>query len=447
MYERNSRYKTIEDPSLDRESDHLQRGQQNDPSPAQSPATDARELKAVHRASQRLQYLMDPAELAQELICVLEETLGYDFGAVLVVDRNSNDLVPFALSDQGYGDTFIEIDKQYVTSCGVRVGKGITGWVAQHGESVLVGDVRHDPRYHGIRSDIRSELCVPMRARGSIIGVVNVETRKQNAYTDSDRQVLEAIAAQMAVAITNAQLYEQTQQTQKMEILGQLTGGIIHDMNGFLTVINGICETILPKLGENHTLFGDIDQIRHAGAQGEALTRQLLAYCRKQDITFEVLNLNHVIGQMEVMLQRLVGRRVTISTNYGRDLRGVKSNAGQIEQIILNLVLNAQQAMPGRGRISIATCNTAAGEIDSRHVSPERPESYVLLSVTDTGPGMDSELQSKIFTPFFTTKERGTGLGLSTVERIVEESGGFIEVDSEIERGTTFKIYLPGQAD
>ncbi len=169
------------------------------------------ELTAVYRASQRLQQLLTPATLAQEIIGVLEEVLAYEYGSVLLIDGETGRLIPFAVSDQGQGPDFVAMDKVVIASHGFRLGKGITGWVAEHGQSVRVGDVLHDARYQAVREGIQSELCVPLRIGDQLLGVVNVETTRANAYTEVDQRVLETVAAQMAVALQNARLYEQVQ--------------------------------------------------------------------------------------------------------------------------------------------------------------------------------------------------------------------------------------------
>jgi len=406
-----------------------------------------RELLAIFRASQRLQYLLEPDSLAQQIIGVLEETLGYDYGAVLLIDHASGSLVPFALSDQGQGKEFITRDKSYVASRGVRLGTGITGWVAQNGESVMLGDIRKDARYHAIRDDIRSELCVPMRIGGKIVGVVNIETKTPNAYGEADRYVLESVASTMAIAIANAQLYEQTQRTQRMEMVGRLASGIIHDMNNILTVINGVCDLVLSNIAKDHPLYSDIELIGNSGIVGGTLTRQLLAFCREKPVVFETLNLNSIIENLESMLRRLVGNSIEMITAYGQKLGAIYSNSNHIEQIVLNLVLNAQQAMPEGGRIVIQTSTVTADEILLRNCSFSPIGSYVLLSIGDTGHGMSKETQMNIFKPFFTTKEHGTGLGLATVDRIVRESSGHICMQSEVGKGTTFDIYIPQCAE
>ncbi|MBU0512510.1 MAG: PAS domain S-box protein, partial [Chloroflexi bacterium] len=169
------------------------------------------ELLSIYRAAQQLQQLHTPEILAQEIINTLEHTLGYEYGAVLLIDESTDQLTPFALSDQGRGLAFVEADKAYVTSHGIRLGESITGWVAQNGQSVRLGDVRQDPRYYSMRDDIRSELCVPLQVRNQIIGVVNVESTRLNEYTESDQRLLETVASQIAISIQNSQLLEETQ--------------------------------------------------------------------------------------------------------------------------------------------------------------------------------------------------------------------------------------------
>ncbi len=170
------------------------------------------DLRAVHRTGLRLQQLHPPAVLAQEIIRILEETLDYEYGAVLLLEQDTGSLIPFALSDQGHGSEFIQQDKAYISSHQVRLGVGITGWVVEHGESARVGDVQQDPRYYGIRSDIHSELCVPLRIGDKVLGAVNVETGQLDAYSENDQRVLEIVASQIAVAIVNARLFEAIQE-------------------------------------------------------------------------------------------------------------------------------------------------------------------------------------------------------------------------------------------
>jgi len=241
-------------------------------------------------------------------------------------------------------------------------------------------------------------------------------------------------------------LEEQFRQAQKLEAVGRLSGGIARDFNNLLGVIIGYSEILQEKLQPTNPLRGSVDEILGAGRRAATLTRQLLAFSREQVLEPKVLNLNAVLKDMGNMLPRMIGEDLEISMVLGTALGRVKADQGQIEQIVMNLTVNSRDAMPDGGKLFIETTNA---EIDrtfaKRYSYPVQQGSYVLLTVSDTGIGMDASTQAHIFEPFFTTKEKGkgTGLGLATAYGIVQQSGGYIDVHSELGEGTTFKIYLP----
>ena len=239
-------------------------------------------------------------------------------------------------------------------------------------------------------------------------------------------------------------LEQQLRQAQKMEAVGRLAGGIAHDFNNLLMVISGYSEFLLDRVGPNPALRDPAREISGAAQRATSLTRQLLAFSRKQMLAPKVLDLNCIVTENLNMLNRVIGEDIELVMIPGSELGAVKADPGQIEQVIMNLAVNARDAMPHGGKLTIETANVVLDESYARLHTPLEPGEYVMLAISDTGAGMDTETQSRIFEPFFTTKgPKGTGLGLSTVYGIIKQSEGFIWVYSEPGKGSTFKIYLP----
>ena len=238
---------------------------------------------------------------------------------------------------------------------------------------------------------------------------------------------------------------EQLRLSQRMETIGRLASGLAHDFNNLLTAILGQCDLLLRRLPQDAPARKGIEEIRTAGDRAAGLTRQLLAYSRRQVLKPQVIDLNSSVTSMVPMLRRLIGETIELSPALQADLGRVEADPSQIEQIIMNLVVNARDSMPRGGRVDVETANADLDATFARRHVPTRPGRYVMLAVSDTGSGMDKATQAHIFEPFFTTKQlgKGTGLGLATVYGIVKQSDGYIWVYSEPGMGSTFRIYLP----
>ncbi len=232
---------------------------------------------------------------------------------------------------------------------------------------------------------------------------------------------------------------------QRLETIGQLTGGIAHDFNNLLTVINGYCERLIATMDGDGQARGDLERIHKAGQRAAELTRQLLAFSRRSAAPPVPLDLNEVVGEVTGMLMRVLGESITVRTSLAPDLGAILADPAQVEQVIMNLAINARDAMPGGGTLTVETCPVTLAD-GAPPVAGLRPGPYAVLTVSDTGLGIEPATVSRIFEPFFTTKaaDKGTGLGLSTVHGIVTQLGGHITVESTPGRGTTMRVFLPG---
>ncbi len=293
-------------------------------------------------------------------------------------------------------------------------------------EAVVAGRAPEAQETIALAADGRA---VPIEISGSLVEIGGERLMLAIVRDVSERKLLE----------------EQFRQAQKMEAVGRLAGGVAHDFNNLLTVILGYSDVLNSELPEGHSLHQEVEQIRKAGERAAALTRQLLAFSRTQVLLPQLVDVGEIVTDIDKMLRRLIGEDIDLVTVCDPRTGRVKADPGQLEQVLMNLAVNARDAMPGGGRLTIETHHVDFDEADAREHMSAQPGSYVMITVSDTGSGMDAETKAHIFEPFFTTKEKGkgTGLGLATVYGIVKQSGGFLRVSSEPGYGTVFKICLP----
>jgi PAS domain S-box-containing protein len=335
----------------------------------------------------------------------------------------------------------------------IRYTSPSTSRILGYVDEELVGRRAFELIHPDDHASIRARLAEGLQQLGqSVIAECRVQ------HKDGSWRLIEIVANNLlaepsvrAIVLNYRDITERRQaaaqllQAQKMEIVGRLAGGVAHDFNNLLTAISGYAELVLAEAPPDTVVRDDLKEILKAAGRAATLTRQLLAFARKQIIEPQVLNLNDMIGNIDKLLRRLIGEDIDLVTLPSPDLGQVRADPGQIEQVLVNLAINARDAMPGGGKLTIETRNAVLDDDYTQQHLGVTPGPYVSVAITDTGVGMDAETQRRIFEPFFTTKEpgRGTGLGMATCYGIVEQHGGHVWVYSELYHGTTFKIYLP----
>ena len=410
-------------------------------------------LQALLDVGREVSRIQPPTSLLERIATTCGRLLETDSVGIRLVD--GDDLV-VAYASGGA--------REVMSTPRLKIGESLSGVVAATGETLVLSDSTADPRLLPVhreameRLGYRALVAVPIKAGDRIAGVLSIQTRRRRGFSEEDVEVVTAFAGQVGVALHNNRLYEELQlayreltstqdqllQSQKMDAIGRLAGGIAHDFNNLLTVIAG--QTYMLR---NQTTGGPVregvERIEATAERAAELIRQLLAFSRKQVLQPGILHVNAIVESMLPLLTRVIGEDVVLATRLEPHLLRVKADPTQLEQVIMNLVVNARDAMPRGGRLSLDTATiTLDAAYAARHPDVS-PGVYVMLAVSDTGVGMDAETRRRLFEPFYTTKEpgKGTGLGLATVYGIVQQSGGHITVDSEPGRGATFKIFLP----
>jgi two-component system cell cycle sensor histidine kinase/response regulator CckA len=327
---------------------------------------------------------------------------------------------------------------------------GLPGQIWASGKQLWISDVTQENacsrRSFAAKLGLRGFIGFPIQVRQEVHGVLGFFSAEIREPTGELLDMFGAISSQLGQFVERRLLEDQLRQSQKMEAIGQLAGGVAHDFNNLLTVIQGHAELLMSQDGLDGRTLEQLNQMFLAGQRAANLTRQLLTFSRKQVMQVKILDLNQVIGDLLKMLRRVIGEDVALQTNLARKLPSLRADAGMLEQVVMNLCVNARDAMPQGGRLAIGTETAVLGERDVQQMPQARSGEFVCLRVRDTGSGMSPEILAHIFEPFFTTKAagKGTGLGLATVYGIVKQHEGWIEVSSNVGEGTEFKIFLPG---
>ncbi len=412
-----------------------------------------RALRVVGEANHVLLRATDESRFLHDICRIITDVGGYRMGWVGFAENNPQKSVR-PQAQAGFEEGYLERASITWSDASER-GRGPTGTAIRTGRPSI--NKWDDPSFAPWRDEATkrgflSNCALPLIWDGRVFGVLGIYAAEAHAFDDEEVGLLMRMADNIAYGIhalraqnERAQLQEELRQAQKLEAIGRLAGGIAHDFNNILTVIAGRAETLLDELTPSHRLHHDARLIHETADRATALTSQLLAFSRKQILKPKVLDLNAHVAAMITMLRRLIGEDIELEFVPAEPLGSIEVDPAQLEQVIVNLALNARDAMPTGGKLTLETADIDIATSGGRNPAGLKPGRYVMLAVADTGIGMDPSVVSRIFEPFFTTKSpgKGTGLGLATVHGIIKQSGGDIWVRSDPGRGTAFRIYLP----
>ena len=413
-----------------------------------------RSLQTLSKCNEALVRATDEMALLTKVCQIITGIGGYRLAWVGYLDPNKDKSVrpiAWAGNESGY------VEHLQVTWGDTDRGFGPVGTAIRSGQPAIFSNLAEHPdfapwREEALRHSLASSIGLPLKVDGKVIGALAVYSSDVNAFNAGETGLLMELADDLGFGIAalrsrdqRKQLEEQLRQSQKMEAVGRLAGGVAHDFNNLLTIIQGNASLLLNSQIDAREKSGCSRQIVQAAERAADLTRQLLIFSRKQVMQAADVDLNEVVGNMTKMLRRILGEDVVLQTSYASHPAFIHADAGMIEQVLMNLMVNARDAMPSGGRLSILTGREDVPRARLEKNPDAVPGPHICLTVSDTGCGISEDVMPRIFEPFFTTKTvgKGTGLGLATVYSIVQQHRGWVTVSSEINKGTTFKIYFP----
>ncbi len=420
-----------------------------------------RAYRTLSECNQALVRATEESPWLSEMCRILVEIGGYRLAWIGLAEQDAKKTIRPA-AHAGHAAGYLEaLD---ITWADTERGRGPVGTAIRTGQPCVARDMLSDPRFVPWREEAAkrgyvSVAALPLIFKGQVLGSLNIYAAEPAAFDEQELTLMTELAGDLAFGISSLQAHahreeatealrqkeEQLRQSQKMEAVGRLAGGVAHDFNNLLTAILGYGNFLKASFESGDKRLEDVKEILASAERAAGLTRQLLAFSRKQVLAPRVLDLNAVVSNIDKMLRRIIGEDIKFTLRLDPGLKRARVDPGQIEQVAMNLAVNARDAMPEGGDLLIETSNAVFDEQSPGRHDVIPPGSYVMLAVSDTGYGMDEQTKSRLFEPFFTTKEKGkgTGLGLSTVYGIVKQSGGHIWVYSELGKGSVFKIYLP----